>query len=163
MKKNIIKISCLLVVSILLVGCSLFGPAQKEYSKNGISIKLDDNMEYVNQPDYAIALKNENVTIFAKRYTIDGLIAQNINKDSTLKEYSETLKIITGIRSDMKEKDGISYMDYEKEVENKTVYYRVALYKEKDIAFWSVIFAFKNENELNNNFIRWAKTVKFGE
>ena len=41
----------------------------------------------------------------------------------------------------------------------------VAVYKEKEEAFWNVKFVvnYDEKEALENNFIKWAKTVKVGE
>ena len=103
--------------------------------------------------------------VLAHREKIENITYQGIRTTSTVKDYAKFLNRVNENQGLVSEKDGVTYLTYGKEDGDKETYYMVAAYKEKEEAFWEVKFVvdFEKKEALENNFIKWAKTVKVGQ
>ncbi len=160
MKKRSIGIAILMICCVLLGGC--FGATEKEYASNGFKIKVDEELFEKDLATATAYFTGEKTLVMAIKEEFTLLEAVDIKESSTLKDYAEVVIANNKADYEIKEKDGLTYFEYEKEVNGKNYYYLSTVYKSHD-AFWLVNFACekKNKEAYQEKFLTWAKTVEF--
>lgn len=162
MKKKSIGVIFLMLCCVLLGGCFNNTVKQKEYSSNGFHVKMEDGMYEKDLATATAAFMNDKVVVTALKEEFSILEAIDINKDSKIEDYANAVIKNNKADYELKEKDGLSYFEYEQTVNGKDFYYLATLYKSDD-AFWLVNFACEksNKDSYQEAFMEWAKTVTF--
>lgn len=160
MKKHLSFISLLMVICTLLstlTGCFSSEPEDKEFSKAGFTITLNDDFTeqnivthtayYVSTSSIVTALKEDGTTI----------------ADYTVKDYAELICTVNNFSTDIvSAKDGYAEFTYEKEANGKDYYYYARCFK-NGTDFWLIQFACetKDKDDFTELFDKWASSVKF--
>lgn len=162
--KKCLKYFSILLLVVLLTGCSFLKEEEKTYKVNGIKITMANDMiekDLVSQTAY---LEGNEVIFTALKETLTDLNQVGITEESSLKDYANL--ILTGNKLDAKliedETNNITYFTYEKEISGKNFYYLASVYKTND-AFWLTNIACekKNEEKYKDKFLKWASTIEF--
>lgn len=137
-------------------------PDPKDFSSNGMTIKLTDEFVKTDVENYTVAYDSKNVAVFALKEAFalaDGF------QDYTLKQYGNLVLQNNNLSSSkIEDKEGLIGFEYEfTNPDTKDTYkYFSFVYKSND-AFWLVQFATLTENvdEYSSKIIEWAKTISF--
>ena len=137
-------------------------PDAKDFSSNGMSIRLTDEFIKTDIENYTVAYDSKNVAVFALKEAFalaDGF------QNYTLEQYGNlVLKNNNLSASELQNLDGLTEFEYEftNPNTNDTYKYFSFVYKADD-AFWLVQFATltENVNEYRAQILEWAKTVSF--
>ena len=137
-------------------------PDPKDFSSNGMTIKLTDEFVKTDVENYTVAYDSKNVAVFALKEAFalaDGF------QDYTLEQYRNLeLQNNNLSSSKIEDKEGLIGFEYEfTNPDTKDTYkYFSFVYKSND-AFWLVQFATLTENveEYGPKIIEWAKTISF--
>lgn len=161
MKKNI-KLLVLVLLVVVIAGCSLLKDKTKTYTQNGISVTMNDGFTLKELDNVTVYLEGEDAIFTALKENFTTLEPLGITSESNLQNYAKAVIEANSLTSSIKEKDGVTYFTYTKEVNNNNFYYLATVYKSKD-AFWLINFACeaKNKDTFEPRFIEWAKTVTF--
>ena len=160
--KKYIKILSIVLLVLVICGCSLLKESEKTYTANGISITMKKGFyekDYVSLTTY---FESEDAIFTALKESFTDLEEAGLSANSTLNEYIQAVKEGNQLDTEIIEDDGLLYMTYEKEISNKDFFYLATVYKTDD-AFWLINFACesKNKNTLKPQFLKWAKTGEF--
>ena len=137
-------------------------PDPKDFSSNGMTIKLTDEFVKTDVENYTVAYDSKNVAVFALKEAFalaDGF------QDYTLEQYGNLVLQNNNLSSSkIEDKEGLIGFEYEfTNPDTKDTYkYFSFVYKSND-AFWLVQFATLTENvdEYSSKIIEWAKTISF--
>ena len=137
-------------------------PDAKDFSFNGMSIRLTDEFVKTDIENYTVAYDSKNVAVFALKeaFTLaDGF------QDYTLEQYGDLILQNNNLSSSkIEDMEGLIGFEYEfTNPDTKDTYkYFSFVYKSND-AFWLVQFATLTENvdEYSSKIIEWAKTISF--
>ncbi len=137
-------------------------PDPKDFSSNGMTIKLTDEFVKTDVENYTVAYDSKNVAVFALKEAFalaDGF------QDYTLEQYGNLVLQNNNLSSSkIEDKEGLIGFEYEfTNPDTKDTYkYFSFVYKSND-AFWLVQFATltENVNEYRAQILEWAKTVSF--
>ena len=173
MKKKI-GLILLLVVTVLITGCSLLEPTKKEQDKEqevsneqvikeeGYTVTLGKDFTKGEVDNFDVFYQNEKIGFTSVREQFDTLASININKDSTLKEYGEKIITANNILNTFEESEDGSYMytTYTKIVTNPYYYYTVI--KKGSDSFWLFNFFCSKDDEENelSKIEKYAATIK---
>ena len=162
MKKRLlifgILLSFMLIVSTL-AGCSLFEAKEKTFTKAGISITLTQDFteeDYISYTAYYESRKSVVTIIKEESF----LFEPGEFTSLSLREYADLVIAANTFSGTVKEKDGLTYFEYEEHVSGKDTSNLIVVYKGSD-AFWMVRFVCetKDYKNLSDTFIKWAKSV----
>ena len=163
----------LILIAAIIVG-TVFGysitsnlfsnktPDPKDFSSNGMTIKLTDEFVKTDVGNYTVAYDSKNVAVFASKEAFalaDGF------QDYTLEQYGNlVLQNNNFFSSKIEDKEGLIGFEYEftNPYTKDTYKYFSFVYKADD-AFWLVQFATltENVNEYRAQILEWAKTISF--
>lgn len=137
-------------------------PDPKDFSSNGMTIKLTDEFVKTDVENYTVAYNSKNVAVLALKEAFalaDGF------QDYTLEQYGNLVLQNNNLSSSkIEDKEGLIGFEYEfTNPDTKGTYkYFSFVYKSND-AFWLVQFATLTENvdEYSSKIIEWAKTISF--
>ena len=137
-------------------------PDAKDFSSNGMSIRLTDEFIKTDIENYTVAYDSKNVAVFALKEAFalaDGF------QNYTLEQYGNlVLKNNNLSASELQNLDGLTEFEYEFTNPNtKDTYKYFSFVYKADDAFWLVQFATltENVNEYRAQILEWAKTVSF--
>lgn len=161
MKKNI-KLLVLVLLVVLIAGCSLLKEKAKTYSTNGISVTMTDGFALKDLEGVTVYLEGDDAIFTALKEDFSTLEPYGITSASTLKEYASAIVDGNSLTTTIEEKDGLTYFTYTKEISGNSFYYLATVYK-TDNAFWLINFACesKGKDTFEPRFLEWAKTVTF--
>ena len=139
-------------------------PQEKTFSYDDMTITLTNEFKegqdsdvydvYYNAKKYVVFMLKDEFDLIRDAYGIS-------SGDISMQDYFKMVQ--TNNKSDwvLKEKDGLSYFEYDVNVEGKSFSYLGAVYQSHD-AFWLVQFSCetKNYDACFDTFIKWAKSVK---
>ena len=135
----------------------------RNFSGAGMTITLTDRFKEFNYEGFTQCYDSKDVQVFIRKETfsmIPGL------KEYTVENYANlVLTANSRSASDLKNEGGILYFSYIAQgSDGRDYYYMTTLHQGID-AFWMINFAtiMTNENKLHDQFIDWAKTVKFND
>lgn len=160
MKKKITSLLLVVATAAILfsfVGCSLLGPKDKTFSKEGMTITLTNEFteqEIITQTAYYVS--NEAIVTALKE---DGTTLGN----RTAADYAKLVCTVNKLTSsEVVAKDGYAEFTYEKEVSGKSYYYYARCFK-NGTDFWLIQFACdkKDKNHYTPIFDKWASSVTF--
>ncbi len=159
MKKTIGYLSLFIAICALLitsVGCSLFGPKDKTFSKAGLSITLTDDFteqDLITQTAYYVS-QNAIVTTLKEEVSVIG--------NRSVKEYAKLVCSVNKLDSTVTSKDGYAEFTFEKEVSGKDFYFYARCFKNGS-DFWLVQFACetKDVDDYAADFEKWASSITF--
>ena len=137
-------------------------PDPKDFSSNGMTIKLTDEFVKTDVENYTVAYDSKNVAVFALKEAFT--LAEGF-QDYTLEQYGNLVLQNNNLSSSkMQNLEGLTEFEYEfTNPDTKDTYkYFSFVYKSND-AFWLVQFATltENVNEYRAQILEWAKTVSF--
>ena len=137
-------------------------PDVKDFSSNGMSIRLTDEFIKTDIENYTVSYDSKNVAVFALKEAFalaDGF------QNYTLEQYGNlVLKNNNLSASELQNLDGLTEFEYEFTNPNtKDTYKYFSFVYKADDAFWLVQFATLTENvdEYSPKILEWAKTVSF--
>lgn len=137
-------------------------PDAKDFSSNGMSIRLTDEFKKTDIENYTVAYDSKNVAVLALKEAFalaDGF------QNYTLEQYGNlVLKNNNLSASELQNLDGLTEFEYEFTNPNtKDTYTYFSFVYKADDAFWLVQFATLTENvdEYRAQILEWAKTVSF--
>lgn len=137
-------------------------PDAKDFSSNGMSIRLTDEFIKTDIENYTVAYDSKNVAVFALKEAFalaDGF------QNYTLEQYGNlVLKNNNLSASELQNLDGLTEFEYEFTNPNtKDTYKYFSFVYKADDAFWLVQFATltENVNEYRAQILEWAKTISF--
>ena len=160
MKRSLSIIALIIAICTVFsafVGCSLFEPAEKTFSKAGMSITLND--------DFA---ENDIITQTAY-YVSQDVIVTTLKEDGTeiadytVGDYAELVCEVNNLSdTEITEKNGYAEFTYQKEASGKEFSYYARCFK-NGTDFWLVQFICETKNleKFTANFEKWAATVTF--
>lgn len=155
--KSLLLISLTVALLLSFVGCSLLGPKDKAFSKEGMTITLTDaftEQEIITQTAYYVS--NEAIVTALKE---DGTSLGN----RTVADYAKLVCTVNKLTSsEVVAKDGYAEFTYEKDVSGKSYYYYARCFK-NGTDFWLIQFACetKNQSRYTPIFDKWASSVTF--
>ena len=137
-------------------------PDAKDFSSNGMSIRLTDEFIKTDIENYTVAYDSKNVAVFALKEAFalaDGF------QNYTLEQYGNLVLENNNLSaSELQNLDGLTEFEYEFTNPNtKDTYKYFSFVYKADDAFWLVQFATltENVNEYRAQILEWAKTVSF--
>ena len=137
-------------------------PDAKDFSSNGMSIRLTDEFVKTDVENYTVAYASKNVVVFALKEAFalaDGF------QDYTLEQYGNLVLQNNNLSSSkIEDKEGLIGFEYEfTNPDTKDTYKYFSFVYKADDAFWLVQFATLTENvdEYSPKILEWAKTVSF--
>lgn len=152
-------ITFFLIMSIVLFfGISDNKP--KEFSKEGMSITLNNKFNEVPQDGFTTSYISEKVAIYVNKEKFSSY--KDIEKYS-LKDYADILAKTNNFDTTVKKNNGLTYFEVKKQdSKSKSVDYYIVVYKTSD-AFWNFQFNTLDEDfkGQQDNIIEWAKSVNF--
>ena len=133
----------------------------KDFSKAGMTITLTDKFIEKDVAAYTSYYESETtiVTILKEEFTL--FEEAEVPTDISLKEYADFVAQNNNTTWTVKEKDGLTYVEFDKNANGKTASY-FAVFLRSDDAYWLVQFGCekKNYDKNMNDFIKWAKSIK---
>lgn len=157
MKKIVLWLSMVLMVTTLCSGCSFLKPQEKTFTKSGMSITLTDKFYEKDVVNYTATYGSTDVAIMALKEEfslLEGL------ENLSLEDYAQL--VIENNKKDIsvEKKDGLTYFLYEAEANGKTYSYFSCVYKGTD-AFWLIQFSTVADQyeKKSDQLITWAKSV----
>ena len=161
MKKLLVGLLALWMV-VLLAGCAKDprkGEA-KTFTNEGISITLTDVFRKTDVEGFAVAYDSSKVGVLVTKEAF----ADIPNADTlTLEDYAQlVLNVNEDKTSEVKNTDGLTYLEYVAKSNGKNYGYLVCMYRGTD-AFWLVQFAVPESDfsDYRASLVDWAKTVTF--
>ena len=137
-------------------------PDPKDFSSNGMTIKLTDEFVKTDVENYTVTYDSKNVAVFALKEAFalaDGF------QDYTLEQYGNLVLQNNNLSSSkIEDKEGLIGFEYEfTNPDTKDTYKYFSFVYKADDAFWLVQFATLTENvdEYSPKILEWAKTVSF--
>ena len=135
-----------------------------------MDITLDSSFKKDSKLNFAGYFYSNDAMVLVERVGFDTVDPemQEYFQNLSAKEFAQYALVGGSISSDtgVKEEDGIPYFEYEQKDPNtgETVRYFVTFYKSEN-AFWDVQFGAleKDFSKMRSSFVKWAKTVSFGE
>ena len=133
----------------------------QDFSVAGMTITLTDSFKESNYDGFTQCYESTDVAVFILKETfsmIPGL------KEYTVENYANlVLTANSRSASDLKNEDGILYFSYIAQGSDGRDYYYISTLHQGIDAFWLITFTtlVTNESKLHDQFIDWAKTVKF--
>lgn len=162
MKKLLALLCACLCVMGLACGCSA---SAKEFDTGaGMTITLPGSFKEqdASQANGATAYYLSNTAgVVALKEDFTTLEDAGLSSDMTLDEYGQTVIDANSLTAQLQEADGIKYFVYENSVDDQDFTYYATVFEGSD-AFWLIQFfcETKNYDQLQSNFLEWAKTVK---
>lgn len=163
------KIIAMLVISILVCFLTSCGVTEEEsatttYSKNGMSITMDNGFIENEVVSLTYYLQNQNNILTALKESFTDLHAINITADSTLENYAQAILDTNYIDAiiTLSESNKYTWFSYNKSLSGKDYYYLATCHKAND-SFWLIQFACETKNTeiYNEKFHTWADSVVF--
>ncbi len=160
MKKQLSSLALIVAICTLfstLVGCSLFAPKDKSFTKAGMTITLTNaftEQEIVTQTAYYVSQEAIVTALKEDGSTIAGY---------TVAEYADLVCRVNNLNNvNVTAKDGYAEFTYEKELSGKEYYYYARCFK-NGTDFWLIQFACetKNTEKYTASFEKWASSVMF--
>jgi hypothetical protein len=142
----------------------------RNFTAMEMDITLDSSFKKESKLNFAGYFYSNDAMVLVERVgfdTIDGEMQEDF-KNITAKEFAQYALLGGEISSDtgVQEENGIPYFEYEQKDPNtgETVRYYVTFYKSEN-AFWDVQFGAlkKDFSKMRSSFVKWAKSVSFGE
>ena len=161
MKKLIAVITLVCLVMTFAAGCDkieeILEPAEKSFTKSGMSITLTEEFNEKEHVSYTAVYESTEVAV----YTLKEEKSLFGGVNYTLEQYTDLVIQANGLDIDAKEKDGLTYFEYEKEVNGKNFHY-VAFTFEAEDAYWLVQFACTQDqtSEHEADIFKYAKSVE---
>ena len=161
-KSRIVAIVMLIVmVSAGFTSCKS-APKEKTFSKAGVEITLTEDFvekDIVSQTAYFESMKSI-VMVLKEEFTLFESVG--LSTDMSMEEYAEIIFTGNNIESVVEEKDSLSTFTYENSVSGKDFTYFATLFRSDD-AYWMIQFACETKDfeSMSDQFMKWAKTVKF--
>lgn len=161
MKKKVFVSLLAIVVCMTLGGC-FFAKNDKTYESHGLSITMPEGYTEKSIVSQTVYLEGTETIFTALKEDLSSLAQIGIDKNTSLKDYAKAVVENNKADYEIKEEDGLTYFEYEKQVSGKDYYYLTCVLKSED-AFWLVNFASEtsNKNKYQPLFKKWAKTIKF--
>lgn len=164
--RKLFSITLILALMLtLFAGCSLstkikglVKPTEKTFSKSGMSITLTDDFAEKEHISYTSVYESKNIAV----YTLKEEFSLFGGEDYSVKEYAELVIKANMLTSVIETRDGLTYFEYEKEVNGKDFHYYAFVFKADD-AYWMIQFACNQDDtsELESDIFKYAGTVKF--
>lgn len=150
-----------LVISFFLAGCEINVPDQ-EYNLDKFKITLEEGLKEQETESYPIYLQGLDMEFFALDESFDSLNVLGITSDSSNEDYLNVVITANNLDTEVKEKDGVSYIIYEKELNGRKYFYLATSHKSSD-SFYLTQYATlsKNKEKYESKFLTWDKTLKF--
>ncbi len=165
LKKGIIVAIAAFVIGIIIglgaVILPLFMlPEEKEFTKGELSITLNEDFSESSYAGFQAVYDSSNVAVFALQEKFADY--ENI-EDMTLEEYTEASIEANGLNTEVKQKDGLTYFEYDANGNSSLLYHYMTFAYKSDDGFWLVQFATLKEDaaEQEESILRYAKSVKF--
>jgi len=157
-KKRILKNILILIIIVLLTGCS----DEKIYKRNGISITMMKGLFYKEHPNASIYYENNEIFFIGLKEKYEDLIKLDLNNETTIEEYVQEIFINREESFDLIKDENLYYYTYDYEIDNTVFYYISTIHKSND-GFWICNFACKktDKDKYHDLFIKWAKSIKF--
>jgi len=157
MKRRIFKIFSLLLVLVLIVGCT----SSKVFDEGDFKITLTDDFEKGTLDSVTYYYESPTAGVTVLKETIESLKAIDITSDSSVEDYIKLVIEANEKSGDYKLKNNYAYFDYEASVEGTDFYYIAVTYKAKD-AFWLVNFMCTKDQKsmFEKQFFEWADSVE---
>ncbi len=162
--KKILPLTFFILVIICTSACD---PKEKVFSKDGMSITLTDEFEEKEYYDFNAYYDTEEAQVYIMKEDFKLLEENDQDTNASLEEYAQSMMKSGSIDAEIKNEDGLTYFNFEKEfqdIDGKYIPYKyyAVVYKSHD-AYW--LFQFACEEALYSKyediFIKWAKSVKF--
>lgn len=161
MKKLIAIVTLVCMVMAFAVGCDsvkdILKPAEKTFTKSGMSITLTEEFGEKEYVSYTAVYESPKVAV----YTLKEETSLFGDANYTLEQYTKMVISANGLTVDAQNKDGLTYFEFDKELNGKNFHYFAFTYKGED-AFWLVQFACTKDQVSENqaDIFGYAKTVK---
>lgn len=161
MKKKVFVSLLAFVVCMTLGGC-FFAKNDKTYESHGLSITMPEGYTEKSVVAQTVYLEGTETIFTALKEDLSTLAQIGIDENTSLKDYAKAVVENNKADYEVKEEDGLTYFEYEKQVSGKDYYYLACVLKSDD-AFWLVNFASETSNKSKYQplFKKWAKTIKF--
>jgi len=137
-------------------------PTEKTFTKEGFSITLTSNFTEKDVVSQTAYYQSSSSYVFALKEEFSLFESVGINAaDYTLDDYAKLVMENNSVAAALDKKDGLTSFIYEKHVNGKDITYLATVHKGAD-AFWLIQFACETKDfgNFQNQFIKWAKTVK---
>ena len=161
MKKRIVAYVCFLVMLTgLLTGCKA---SPEKFSAEGMTITLTDAFKQETMEGTAAYFESSKALVVAIKETFIQFEELGMSTDITLEEYIDlVVENNTEMQVNALDVEGLTAFIYESVANKKDFTFFASVY-ESDDAFWLVQFACKTKDyeEMQEDFVKWAKSVKF--
>lgn len=169
-----VLLGILVAVGFGLVKGKVLNCSKKEKDRNftamEMDITLDSSFKKESKLNFAGYFYSDDAAVLVERVGFDTIDAEMQEEFTAIsaKEFAEYALLGGSISSDtgVKEEDGIPYFEFTQKDPNsgEKVRYLVTFYKSEK-AFWDVQFCSleKDFSKMRSTFVKWAKSVSFGE
>ena len=161
MRKKIILISTLLIITLLISGC--FKSNTKLIKEDGYTIQVTDDFKKREIENFDTYYENEKVGFTSLKESFEDLAIVDLNEDSLLSDYGKSVAANNDSLETFKEsKDGkYMYANYEATASGKDFFYYSVIKKGTD-GFWLFnFFCLKSDkNEQLSNIEKWASSIE---
>ena len=142
----------------------LFGKEkEKTFSASNMTITLTDEFSKKDVVGYTAVFQSVDVLVFCIEEPFSLL---DDLSSLTLREYANQIIALNGVTgASLKTEDGLTYFEYEKQVDGTQIYQYYTFVYKADIAFWIVQFAVSENkaDKLRDDVFDWAQTVEFAK
>lgn len=163
--RKVLKINFIVLLIFFVSGCGLFGPREKEFNTEKISITLTSEFKEIENKQFYLVLSSNDHVFMANPESKDMLEGAGYN-NLTLEGYTSLVLSVNGkttIVEKYNDNDvSFCYAYYTSTVDGVTyMYMLVTMIGVKDYYTMNFSCVEKNFNsEVKEQYIDWAKTIK---
>lgn len=134
---------------------------EKTFDLDGFHIVLTDEFQEDEMEGVSVYLESAYVGIAAYQESFTDLEIVGLDSESTLEDYMQVVIQNNGGDEEIKKENGLTFIEYEEDIDGETYYYFVTVFKGKD-SFWVVNFfsLVDHKTTYRDDFIKWAQTIK---
>ena len=127
MKKKVFVSLLAIVVCMTLGGC-FFAKNDKTYESHGLSITMPEGYTEKSIVSQTVYLEGTEAIFTALKEDLSSLAQIGIDKNTSLKDYAKAVVENNKADYEIKEEDGLTYFEYEKQVSGKDYYYLTCVF-----------------------------------
>ena len=158
MRKNLIKLFSIVLVALLLFGCS---KDTKTFEEDDFKITVEGDFKKDELAGFTYYYESSDVIVTALKESFTSLKSLGVNNETTLEEYTKLILTSNNKEEELKTRNDYMYFEYTSTVDGDDFYYIAATYKSDD-AFWLINFMCmkSDKNKFKEKFLSWADTVE---
>jgi len=157
---TVVAVSLLGIVGAVLFNVFVLAEKEETFTKAGLTITLTDKFGEKDMAAYTAYYESRQAVVFTLKEEFSLFEQAGISSEMSLDEYVKVVSDANNKSYIAKEKDGLTYFEFNQTINGKDFSYFAVVYRGDD-AYWLVQFACENKNysEFSEKFVEWAKTV----